>query len=101
MLGDEIGDIDFPARTAELYTAALTSSVDLSAVRQSHFKLVLDYGFGTASLVMPSVLAKLGGEVLVINPLVSTVGMIGFDRDVHAEAPRRTSSARRAPTSGR
>lgn len=82
--GDEVGDIDFPSRTAELYTAALIGGVDLSALREAHFKLVLDYGFGTASLVMPSVLAKLGSEVLAINPLMSTVGVIGFDRDTHA-----------------
>ncbi|HLX78657.1 MAG TPA: sugar phosphate nucleotidyltransferase [Acidimicrobiales bacterium] len=83
--GDEVGDIDFPSRTAELYTAALVGSVDLSALREAHFKLVLDYGFGTASLVMPSVLAKLGTEVLAINPLMSTVGVIAFDRAVHAQ----------------
>ena len=29
---------------------------------------------------MPNVLAKLGADVLVVNPLVSTVGMLGFDR---------------------
>jgi mannose-1-phosphate guanylyltransferase / phosphomannomutase len=86
VLGDEIGDIDFPSRTTELYTAALTSSVDLAAVRRSHFKLVLDYGYGTSSLVMPSVLAKIGGDVLAINPLVSTVGVLGFDRLVHSES---------------
>ncbi|MGB9112329.1 MAG: sugar phosphate nucleotidyltransferase [Acidimicrobiales bacterium] len=80
VLGDEIGDIDFPSRTAELYTAALMSGVDQKALRQARFKLVLDYGFGTASLVMPSVLSKIGAEVLAINPMLSTVGAMAFDR---------------------
>ena len=80
VLGEEIGDIDFPARSAELYTAALTSSIELQPLRDAHLKLVLDYAYGTASLVMPNVLAKLGADVLVVNPLVSTVGMLGFDR---------------------
>ena len=33
---------------------------------------------------MPNVLAKLGADVLGINPNVSTAGVIGFDRAVHA-----------------
>jgi mannose-1-phosphate guanylyltransferase/phosphomannomutase len=84
VLADEIGDIDYPARMVELYTAALTSSVELESLREAHFKLVLDYAYGTASLVMPGVLAKLGADVLVVNPLVSTVGMLGFERAVSA-----------------
>ena len=45
---------------------------------------MLDYAFGATSFVMPNVLAKLGADILGINPNVSTVGVIGFDRDVHA-----------------
>ena len=84
VLGEEIGDIDFPARSAELYTAALTSSIELQPLRDAHLKLVLDYAYGTASLLMPNVLAKLGADVLVVNPLVSTAGMLGFDRQKSA-----------------
>lgn len=84
VLAEEIGDIDFPARSAELYTAALTSSIELQPLRDAHLKLVLDYAYGTASLLMPNVLAKLGADVLVVNPLVSTAGMLGFDRQKSA-----------------
>ncbi|MDA8292595.1 MAG: sugar phosphate nucleotidyltransferase, partial [Actinomycetota bacterium] len=84
VLAAEIGDIGFPPRTAELYTEALFEGVNLDAVRSTRYKLVLDYAYGTASLVMPSVLGKLGAEVLAVNPLVSTPGVLGFDRAVHA-----------------
>ncbi|MGA8296016.1 MAG: sugar phosphate nucleotidyltransferase [Acidimicrobiales bacterium] len=86
VLGDEIGDIDFPSRTAELYTASLMSAIDQKAMKSARFKLVLDYGFGTASLVMPSVLSKISAEVLAMNPMVSTVGVMGFDRLASASA---------------
>ena len=86
VLGDEIGDIDFPSRTAELYTAALMSGIDQKALREARFKLVLDYGFGTSSLVMPSVLSKIGAEVLAMNPMVSTAGAMAFDRMASAAA---------------
>ena len=84
VLASEIGDIDFPARTVELYTSALFADVAVQALRRTRYKLVLDYSFGAASLVMPNVLAKVSADVLVINPLISTVGMLGFDRIVHA-----------------
>jgi len=84
VLAAEIGDIDFPPRTAELYAASLIDGVDLKAVNAARFKLVLDYAFGTASFVMPMVLAKLGAEVLVVNPMLSTAGLLSFDRSVHA-----------------
>ncbi len=84
VLAREIGDIEFPSRTLELYTAALTSQVDIEAVRAARFKLVLDYAFGTTSFLMPNVLAKLGADVLVMNPHVSTPGVLSFGREAHA-----------------
>ncbi len=48
-------------------------------------KIVIDYSYGSASLAMPNVLAKLGAEVLAVNPYVSTAGMLGYDRFTHAK----------------
>jgi mannose-1-phosphate guanylyltransferase/phosphomannomutase len=85
VLAGEIGDIEFPPRTVELYTQALFSGVDLEMLRKKRFKMVLDYGYGASGLVMPTILAKLSADVLVVNPLVSTIGVLGFDRETHAE----------------
>jgi mannose-1-phosphate guanylyltransferase/phosphomannomutase len=77
----DLGDIGFPPRTLEYYTAALIGSVDVGAVRASGFKLVLDYSYGAASFVMPNVLAKLGADVLVVNPYAATAGVVSSDID--------------------
>jgi mannose-1-phosphate guanylyltransferase/phosphomannomutase len=69
----DIGDIVFPPRSIEFYTAAMERSVDAPRLRERGIKVVLDYSFGAASIVMPSVLAKLGSEVLAVNPFASTV----------------------------
>ena len=74
VLAAEIGDIGFASRTIEFYTNELANLVDLDAIRAAKFKLVLDYAFGGTSFVMPNVLAKLGADVLAINPNVSTAG---------------------------
>ena len=80
VLAREIGDIGFPPRALEYYTAALTDAVDLRPTRQAAPKLVLDYSYGTASFVMPTLLAKVGGDVLVVNPFANTAGVTSFDR---------------------
>jgi mannose-1-phosphate guanylyltransferase/phosphomannomutase len=80
----EIGDIGFPPRAIEYYTAGLLDAVDIAAIRAAGAKVVLDYSYGTASFVMPNVLAKLGADVLAVNPYGSTKKAIGFQADEHA-----------------
>ena len=80
----DIGDIGFPPRALEYYTAALMATVDAAAIRDAHLKVVLDYSYGTTSFVMPSVLAKLGAEVLALNPYASTSQAAAFDARDHA-----------------
>ena len=80
----DIGDIGFPGRALEFYTAALMSTVDGEAIRAAACKVVLDYAYGSTSLVMPSVLAKLGADVLAVNPYAATVGAAAFDRKPQA-----------------
>ena len=81
----DIGDIGFPPRTLEFYTAALMDAVDVTAIADVGFKIVLDYSFGTTSFVMPNVLAKLGAEVLVVNPYAATASAaVASDRTAPA-----------------
>jgi len=84
-LASEIGDIGYAPRALELYTAALIDTVDVDAIARSGFKMVLDYSFGTASFVMPNVLAKLGADVLVVNPYAATAAVMASDRRAAAE----------------
>jgi mannose-1-phosphate guanylyltransferase/phosphomannomutase len=84
-LASEIGDIGYAPRALELYTAALSDTVDVEAIARFGFKMVLDYSFGTASFVMPNVLAKLGAEVLVVNPYAATAAVMASDPRAAAE----------------
>ncbi|MGZ4737156.1 MAG: mannose-1-phosphate guanyltransferase, partial [Acidimicrobiia bacterium] len=86
--GGEIGDIVFPPRALEFYTAAMEKAVDRARLRERGFKLVLDYSFGATSLSMPAVLAKVGAEVLAVNPFAATRVTIGTMEDRLARATR-------------
>jgi len=79
----DIGDIVFPPRALEFYTSAIEDMVDPDLLRQHRFKVVLDYSFGAASIAMPAVLAKVGAEVLAVNPFAATRQR--RDVDEHAE----------------
>ncbi len=80
----EIGDIGFAPRALEHYATALEATVDIERIRAAQFKVVIDYAFGSTSFAMPNVLAKLGLEVLAVNPFVSTAGLLRADLDEHA-----------------
>jgi mannose-1-phosphate guanylyltransferase / phosphomannomutase len=78
----DIGDIGFPPRAMEYYTAALERSVDAPRLQRRGFKVVLDYSFGAASFVMPNVLPKIGASVLGVNPYATTAGVLGGSDDL-------------------
>ncbi len=80
----EIGDIGYAPRALEHYSTALESTVDVDRIRATQFKVVIDYAYGSASFAMPNVLAKLGLEVLAVNPFVSTAGVLSDHLNDHA-----------------
>jgi len=63
----EIAELTYPARVVETYTRDLLRRVDMSGVREAELKIVLDVAGGTASLVLPALLGKVGVEVLTRN----------------------------------
>ncbi len=80
----DIGDIGYPPRAIEHYTTAVTTAVDFRLIREKHFKVVVDYSYGSTAFIMPNVLGKLGAEVLAVNPYASTAQAITFDPATHA-----------------
>jgi mannose-1-phosphate guanylyltransferase / phosphomannomutase len=81
----EIGDIGFAPRALEHYATALETTVDIEQIREAGHKVVIDYAYGSTSLAMPNVMAKLGLEALVVNPYLSTAGVLRDDLAGHAE----------------
>jgi mannose-1-phosphate guanylyltransferase/phosphomannomutase len=63
----EIAELVYPPRRVESYVNELLRSVDMSGVRDAGLKIVLDCAGGTASLVLPALLGRIGVEVLTLN----------------------------------
>ncbi|MCG5213717.1 mannose-1-phosphate guanyltransferase [Streptosporangium sp. KLBMP 9127] len=63
----EIAELSFPARTVEDYAHELLRCVDMTGVRGTDMKVVVDCAGGTSSLVLPSLLGRVGVDVLTVN----------------------------------
>ncbi len=64
---DEVGTLDFPSRALERYTGAFAEALAAHALRQANFRVVIDYAFGNASIVLPKILGDLGVEQIALN----------------------------------
>ena len=63
----EIGEIRYAPRAVESYIAGFLSRINIDAIRNAGKKIVIDYSFGTTSMVLPFILGRLGCEVVSIN----------------------------------
>jgi mannose-1-phosphate guanylyltransferase / phosphomannomutase len=63
----EIAELSYPSRVVETYVRDLQCCVDMRGVREAGLKIVIDCAGGTASLVLPQLLGRLGVEVLTVN----------------------------------
>jgi mannose-1-phosphate guanylyltransferase / phosphomannomutase len=64
---DEMGEILFPPRANEYYANELIRHLDVDAIRDRRFKVVMDYSYGSASHVLPDVLGRLGCDLVSLN----------------------------------
>ncbi|MFN2525975.1 MAG: sugar phosphate nucleotidyltransferase [Actinomycetota bacterium] len=63
----KLGELEFPPRALEQYTAGLLRALDAAGIKKAQIKLVVDYAFGPTSLVGPSLLGRLGCDTLAVN----------------------------------
>jgi mannose-1-phosphate guanylyltransferase/phosphomannomutase len=67
----EIAELSFPARTLDSYSQELLRSVDTSGVAEANLKVVVDTAGGSAALVLPTLLGRVGVDVLTVNNRLS------------------------------
>ncbi len=65
---DEVGQIWTPARAGETYAEDLLRTLDVEAIRDHGFRIVVEYAYSAASLVLPIVLGPLGVETVAAHP---------------------------------
>jgi mannose-1-phosphate guanylyltransferase / phosphomannomutase len=63
----EIADLTNPSRTLEDYSQEVLRCIDTSGVPEAGLKVVIDTAGGTAALVLPTLLGRIGIDVLTVN----------------------------------
>jgi mannose-1-phosphate guanylyltransferase/phosphomannomutase len=64
---DEVGRLDFPSRALERYSGAFVQALGAKALHEANFRVVIDYAYGNASIVLPQILGQLGVEQIALN----------------------------------
>ena len=67
MAAPDVGGITYPARARESYADDLLAGLDVDAIRARRFKIVIDYGYSSASFVLPLLLGPLGVEAVAAH----------------------------------
>jgi mannose-1-phosphate guanylyltransferase / phosphomannomutase len=60
----DVGNIDYPVRARESYAEDLLATLAVDAIKERDYRIVVDYGYSAASLVLPLVLGPLGVEAV-------------------------------------
>jgi mannose-1-phosphate guanylyltransferase/phosphomannomutase len=84
---DEVGRLDFPSRALERYSGAFVESLHAHALKEAKFRVVIDYAFGNASIVLPQILGGLGVEQIALNAYFDAEKVRSFrsDRERHLQ----------------
>jgi mannose-1-phosphate guanylyltransferase / phosphomannomutase len=61
---EDLGGLSFPARASESYVDDLLRTLDVAAIRERRFRIVVDYCYSSASLILPLVLGALEVETI-------------------------------------
>ena len=64
---DETGEITFPVGGFDTYVDGFVKGVDADAIKARGFNVVIDYSYGSASLIFPRILGRLGVEAVALN----------------------------------
>jgi len=64
---DEIGTIDYASLVQERYIEGFMAAIDAQAIQDKEPYLVVDYAYATASLFLPTILSRLGCNVVALN----------------------------------
>jgi len=84
---DEVGNLDFPSRMLERYTASFIEALNAVALKEAGFRVVIDYAWGNSSIVLPQILGGLGVDQISLNAYYDAKRARNFrhDRETHIE----------------
>ncbi len=85
---DEIGSIGYASQVAETYLEGLLKAINVPAIQEADFNLVVDYASAPTATVLPGILTKLKCNVVALNANLDETKM-SIPYEVFTDALRR------------
>jgi mannose-1-phosphate guanylyltransferase/phosphomannomutase len=73
-----VGILEFPERTTEAYSSGFLSALNPQALGTANLRVVIDYAYGNASLILPRILSNLGIEMIALNAFFDNAKVLTF-----------------------
>ncbi|HTU83456.1 MAG TPA: sugar phosphate nucleotidyltransferase [Candidatus Acidoferrales bacterium] len=78
---ESVGILTFPERTVEAYTSGFLNALSPRAISQANMRVVIDYAYGNASLILPRILSNLGVEMIALNAFFDNAKVLTFSKN--------------------
>jgi mannose-1-phosphate guanylyltransferase/phosphomannomutase len=85
----DLGELGYPGRAAEGYVDDLLRTLDADAIRRRAFRVVVDYCYSPASLILPLVIGPLGVEQIAAHSYVTGRAQIAEGIEAAIEQTKR------------
>jgi mannose-1-phosphate guanylyltransferase / phosphomannomutase len=77
----DIGGISYPSQVLDAYSHGFEQRINLNAVREHRFKVVIDYVYAVSGAVLPHLLNKFDCDVVVLNASLRQTAPSNTERD--------------------
>jgi mannose-1-phosphate guanylyltransferase/phosphomannomutase len=64
---EKVGTLNFPERALESYTDSFIKCIDTEAIKKARLRVAIDYSYGAAATIFPSIIGGLGVDVISLN----------------------------------
>ncbi len=88
---DRVGEIITPPRAQEYYRAGFLKAIQSAIFQDAKKKIVIDYAFSSASMILPDILGRLGIEVVSLNAYLSAQRVTKTAEDFQSSLDRLSS----------
>ena len=78
---EAVGILGFPERTLEGYSDGFLAALAPRAMSGANMRVVIDYAYGNASLILPRILSNLGIEMIALNAFFDNAKVLTFARN--------------------
>jgi mannose-1-phosphate guanylyltransferase / phosphomannomutase len=75
---ESVGLLDFPERVVESYSSGFLTALAPSALTGANMRVVIDYAYSAASLIVPRILSNLGIEMVALNAFFDNAKVLTF-----------------------